>query len=327
MIWTVTGGLGFIGSHFLELLDRNGEQYHLIDKQTYASNPIESLRLRTECNLLSARYEDICDLVSLPKSDILVNFAAETHVDRSINESRSFLRSNVTGLHNIVDLARTIPRDIRPLIVQISTDEVFGDAVIAGRPGEIRKFGHGDRLSPRNPYAASKAAAEHVISSFHTTYDVDYVLIRMTNNYGIRQYPEKLIPSTINRIINGSPIIVHGMGKQLRDWLHVSDCVQAIYSFSTQAFREHELRNRSFHVAGHNPVSVNDVVGQIREIMAGLGFGSEVQYVADRYCQDEAYGLKSDWQLSPRDLRADLEAIVDWCVPRMRNQFALKDAA
>ena len=326
MIWTVTGGLGFIGSHFSELLSRKGEKFHLIDKQTYASNPVESLDVAPE-NVLSERYEDIQDLTSLPDCDVLVNFAAESHVDRSINESRSFFKSNVLGLHNIVDLMRAMPAERRPLLVHISTDEVFGDATSPDGSGAVREFERDSLLNPRNPYAASKAAAEHVVTSFNTTYDVDYVIVRMTNNYGVRQYPEKLIPGAIKKILNGTPISVHGQGSQKRDWLHVSDCVQAIYGFSTQAFDSRNLRNSAYHVAGQNLVSVNEVVEHIRSIMAERGYDSEVTYVADRYCQDEAYGLKNDWDHPERDIREDIREIIDWHLARIPATAGLATAA
>ncbi len=326
MIWTVTGGLGFIGSHFLELLDRKDEKFHLIDRQTYASNPIESLPLRPE-SVLSKRYEDIQDLTSLPECDILVNFAAESHVDRSINESRSFFKSNVLGVHNIIDLIRAMPAEQRPLLVQISTDEVFGDATSPDGSGSVREFERDSLLNPRNPYAASKAAAEHVVTSFHTTYDVDYVIVRMTNNYGVRQYPEKLIPGAIQKILNGVPITVHGQGSQKRDWLHVTDCVQAIYGFAEQAYGSRSLRNSAYHVAGENLVSVNEVVEHIRSIMSERGYESEVTFVADRYCQDEAYGLANDWRHPERDIRADIQEIVEWHLSRLPVTAGMPAAA
>ena len=143
--------------------------------------------------------KDINDLNHLPSCDILINFAAESHVDNSINDTSPFIKSNVLGVHNLLELVRGKPSYDKPLFIQISTDEVYGDSLDGF-------FKETDRLHPSNPYAASKASAEMMVLSYHRTYGLDYVITRSTNNYGERQYSEKLIPKTIECIVNNKKI-------------------------------------------------------------------------------------------------------------------------
>ena len=214
---TVTGGRGFIGSHFVESALERGWIVHDIDKMGYASN--QSLPWDGHPNY-SLTKKNIAELKHLPPCDLIVNFAAESHVDNSIKDSCSFIESSVMGVWNILEILRGKSYS-RPLFFHISTDEVYGDA--EGAP-----FKEEDRLRPSNPYSATKACAEMLILSYFRTYGIDYVMTRSSNNYGERQYPEKLIPKSIYCLENEKKIPVHGNGSPVRDWLYVKDNVDAI---------------------------------------------------------------------------------------------------
>lgn len=297
--WIVTGGLGFIGSHFIELLLDKGDSVICIDKRTYAANDPEIFVGHENYTNFKLWERDINEIEHLPEADYLVNFAAESHVDNSFISPRIFVRSNVNGVQNLLELVRAKPDYKRPLFIQISTDEVFGESF------EDSPASHKDRLEPRNPYSATKAAAEHLVTSYMETFNIASKIIRMTNNYGTRQFPEKLIPAVIKRIMEGKPIIVHGDGNQKREWLHVKDACQWIYNFSIND----ELT--TFHIGAgeHNLRSVNDVVFHIQEVMKRHGYNSTVKHVDDRYSQDKCYHLEPDNETKVRVFQEDIEEI------------------
>ncbi len=215
----VTGGLGFIGSNFVELALERGYKVVNIDKVTYAArNDLEFDK--------NPNYEFIqCDIANLPKLpdgiDCIVNFAAESHVENSINENKVFLQSNIRGVHNILELLRKTPSEKRPLLVHISTDEVYGDM-------EEGSFNEDDRLNPSNPYSATKAAADQLILGWARTYGIKYRIVRSSNNYGYGQHAEKLIPRTIKLLSKGQKMTVHGDGSYRREWTNVRDNCEAV---------------------------------------------------------------------------------------------------
>ena len=202
MKYLVTGGRGFIGSHFVELALLKGHSVIDIDKMSYASN--KELPWDSDQNYFFVQ-EDICKLKHLPSSDVIVNFAAESHVDNSIRDTGPFMDSNIRGVHNLLELVRGKPEYDRPLFFHISTDEVYGDRLEGS-------FVETDKLTPSNPYSASKAAAEMLVLAYHRTYGLDYIITRSANNYGERQYEEKLIPKCLTSLKNGKKIPVHGDG-------------------------------------------------------------------------------------------------------------------
>jgi len=229
----VTGGAGFIGSTFVRRrLSTNDDEIVVLDKLTYAgsranladleADPTLSRRLRfVEGDI--ADPEIVNDLVS--SSDAVINFAAESHVDRSIIDSSAFLRTGVLGLHTILEAARAAEgdgdgaRSIR--VVQVSTDEVYGPVIT----GDSREE---DRLDPRSPYSAAKAAGELLVKAYGATYGLDVVITRGANTYGPRQHPEKFIPLFITNAIDDQPLPLYGDGQQRRDWLHVDDHADAV---------------------------------------------------------------------------------------------------
>lgn len=232
----ITGCSGFIGSQVTLDFLRDGWRVLGIDKETYVSNDIFELiedceRERFEVGdfpwCLSQNFtywkKDICDLDRLPDCDVVLNIAAESHVGNSIHSDEQFLKSNIQGVSQLLNLIKNKPDNIRdkPFFFHVSTDEVLGDV-------EEGSLSEDAMLNPSNPYAASKASAELLIKSYHRTYGLDYLILRPTNNYGENQYPEKFIPLVIKLLQEEKKIRLHDMGEPVRNWLHAKDTSRAI---------------------------------------------------------------------------------------------------
>ncbi|MEK7503323.1 MAG: GDP-mannose 4,6-dehydratase [Patescibacteria group bacterium] len=274
----VTGGLGFIGSHFIELALEKGFDIVNIDKVTYASDPnINSAFKRKFPEKYVFIKKDINDLTELPDAKYLVHFAAESHVDNSIKDGGVFIKSNVLGTQNLLSIIAQ--KKDKPEFIHISTDEVFGDT-------EAGFFQESDNMRPSNPYAASKAAAEMVVLAYGRTYGIPYKITRTTNNYGSRQHPEKLIPRSIVSILKNEPIPIHGTGKQVRNWIHVKDNVRAIYDVMIKG-----KLGESYHIASEEELSVNQIAKTILDAFEKSWNAQTVQYVPDRSGQDIRYAL------------------------------------
>ena len=218
----ITGCLGFIGSYITRECLQKGWQVYGIDKCTYASNDnlIEEFCKYKNFILLK---EDICDLKFLPDCDYVINSAAETHVGNSIIDSSDFIKSNIDGVKNLLELIRHKPANVsqQPLLFHISTDEVYGDTA-------TDKHTENDLLNPSNPYSASKASADLLITAWARTYNIDYIILRPTNNYGIGQYPEKFIPLSVKLLMRNKKIRLHDAGFPIRNWLHAHDTALGI---------------------------------------------------------------------------------------------------
>ncbi|MEM3505694.1 MAG: dTDP-glucose 4,6-dehydratase [Archaeoglobaceae archaeon] len=218
----VTGGMGFIGSNFVRYMLQKYEDLEIVnlDALKYGSNPDNLRDLKDRYSFIKgdiADFELVSELVA--KSDVIVNFAAETHVDRSISNPEAFVHSNFIGVFTILEAIRKKNREAK--FIQISTDEVYGD-IMSG------SFKEDDRLKPSSPYSATKAAADLLVLSYIRTYGIDARITRCTNNYGPYQFPEKLIPKTIIRAFLGLKIPLYGTGKNVRDWIFVEDHCRAI---------------------------------------------------------------------------------------------------
>lgn len=226
----ITGGAGFMGSNFIHYIYKKYPNYIIynLDILTYAGN-LDNLRMVNLKDIEgSKRYffikGDICDpklvnrLFKKHKFDTVLNFAAESHVDRSITNDYHFFRTNLGGVHNLIALVRKhkIPR-----FIQISTDEIYGDVQNGFSPESAP-------IQPSNPYAASKAAADIVVQSYMRTHKLPLLIVRGSNNFGPYQYPEKLIPLTITNLLEDKPIPIHGDGRQVRRWIHVEDFCRAV---------------------------------------------------------------------------------------------------
>lgn len=215
----VTGGLGFIGSHFIQLLLDKGYHVINIDKRTYAARKDLSFEKYSNYELIE---EDICLLKHLPSNiSHIVSFAAESHVDNSILANTIFFESNTRGVYNILELIRSKDTSDRPTLIYISTDEVYGD-ILNGSSKET------DILNPSNPYSATKAAAEQLVNGWERTYGLKVRVCRSSNNYGFGQYPEKLIPKTVNLVSRDIKMTIHGTGLYQREWTYVGDNCEAI---------------------------------------------------------------------------------------------------
>jgi dTDP-glucose 4,6-dehydratase len=273
----VTGGRGFIGSHFVESALEKGWSVVDIDKMTYAAN--EKLPWDNHKNYTFLKA-DISEITHIPTCDILINFAAESHVDNSIKSSEAFVKSNILGTHNLLELVRGKPEYDRPLFFHISTDEVYGDRLEG-------KFTELDKLKPSNPYSATKAAAEMLVMSYHRTYGLNYIITRTSNNYGERQYQEKLIPKCIDSIKNNKQIPIHGDGSYIRDWTYVKDNVSAY-----MLLIEKGVKNDLYNIAAENYLTNLEVAKQVL-----TWFNKDescLKFVENRWGQDLRYAVDAE---------------------------------
>jgi dTDP-glucose 4,6-dehydratase len=278
----VTGGAGFIGSAFIRLILEEATSTEVInfDSLTYAGN-LENLR-----GIDDPRYTfikgDICDrdavLAAVPADcDAIFNFAAESHVDRSIHSADEFLRTNIIGTQVLIDAARA--RNVGRF-VQISTDEVMGS--LPEDSGEF--FTESSPLQPNSPYAASKAAAEFVVRAARETHSVDTVVTRCGNNYGPRQFPEKLIPLMIANAMNDDPVPVYGDGRNVRDWIFVDDHCRAIL----KAY-ESGRSGEAYNIGSRNERENIDVVRSVLDVMGKPH--TLISFVTDRLGHDRRYAI------------------------------------
>tara|TARA_R110000824_G_scaffold32871_2_gene105932 strand:- start:1201 stop:2136 length:936 start_codon:yes stop_codon:yes gene_type:complete len=273
----ITGCAGFIGSHTADLFVEMGHSVIGVDCLTYAGslcNVHRSVELFTTDICNTAEILEICHEFNI---DHIVNFAAESHVDNSILGHDSFIHSNVQGVKSLLEVCKS--KDI-PLI-HISTDEVYGP---------IRKgsFDENSKLNPQNHYSATKAAAEHLISAYHNTFDVQYLMVRMGNNYGPRQHKEKFIPTILNSLKDSQKIPLYGNGKNIRDWIYVKDSARAIYSLATRS-HPNQTYNLSFKDERENVEVVKVVLDELN-----LPFDDHVSFVEDRLGHDFRYSITND---------------------------------
>lgn len=235
----ITGCLGFIGSYVTRACLQKGWYVHGIDKITYAAN----IKLLDEFNKFDKfKFDqiDICNIDRIADCDYFINTAAESHVDNSIRKSDDFIKSNIDGVYNILELLKNYKlfNSKCPKFLHFSTDEVYGD-IDSGQHLET------DLLKPSNPYAATKAAADQLILAWSRTYGLPYIIVRPTNNYGAGQYVEKLIPKTCKFLTLGKKIPLHNNGTPIRTWLHAKDTAQAIIQIIN-----HDSTNEIFNISG-----------------------------------------------------------------------------
>lgn len=302
----VTGGAGFIGSNFVRWAHREHPDWHIttLDKLTYAGR-LENLTEVIDSPRHTFVRGDIADAaVSAPlvrDSELVVHFAAETHVDRSIQSAADFITTDVIGTFVLLEAARQAPRLRR--FVQISTDEVYG-SVPSGHSVET------DELKPRNPYSASKAGADRLAYSYWATYQVPVVITRASNNYGSHQFPEKVIPLFVTNAIDNIPLPLYGDGLNVRDWLHVDDHCRGI-----QAAIDHGTNGEVYNIGGGNEVRNVDLTHRILELTGRPS--TLIRPVADRPGHDRRYALDTSKLRSlgwaPQvDFVAGLAETVDW---------------
>jgi dTDP-glucose 4,6-dehydratase len=281
----VTGGLGFIGSHLVRRLLTSGNDYFVynVDNESYGSNHMNLQGFENHKSYSYQRVDinDISKMPDLPKPNIIINVASETHVDRSISNPRGFMHSNFNGTFELLEYARK--NDVLKY-VQVSTDEVYGEAPTN------HEFKESDPVNPGNPYSAAKAAADLLVKSYNRTYGLDVVITRCSNNFGPNQFPEKLIPKTIISTIIGSPIYVYGDGLQVRDWIFVENHVDALLS----AMREGR-RGEIYNVSTRNLMTNLDIISKVQTLIKNkTGREGQVVFVKDRPGHDRRYSINSD---------------------------------
>jgi dTDP-glucose 4,6-dehydratase len=315
----VIGGAGFVGNNCVRRWVSAGREVVVYDLFTYAGRPENLLDVRERITIIKG---DVADEAALDRAvadhrpDLVVNFAAESHVDRSINEPARFVRTNVLGVFALMEVARRrkVP------VVHISTDEVYGD--MYGLPSANEEA----PLRPSSPYSASKASGDLFILSYVRTYGVDAKIVRPSNMYGPYQHPEKLIPRTVARILLGRPAVIYGDGGDVRDYLYVEDFCEALDAIAEKG--QHVIYN----VPGGNPRTVREVVESVIKI---LGRG-EVRWGRARPGGDRAYAMegrhvaelgwrpKTPWEVG---LRRTVEWYVAnrWWWEPLVDDYVLKD--
>ena len=277
----VTGCLGFIGSYVTRACLERGWYVRGIDKLTYASDE-DLIKEFNKYDNFIFEQKDINDLNWLYDCDYIINTAAETHVDNSIIQSDDFLHSNVNGVHNLLELIRRRNQFKMPILLHFSTDEVYGD-IVNGAHKET------DVLKPSNPYSATKAAADQMILGWGRTYKVPYVIVRPTNNYGIGQYVEKLIPKACKFLKVGRKVPLHNNGTPVRMWLHAKDTAQAIIKII-----ESKTKNEIYNISGDFEQSNLDTVKKIFKSYSlpfGDDYGNHIDLSYDRLGQDVRYAI------------------------------------
>ena len=287
----VTGAAGFIGSNFVRMTARGELQeissVKVLDKLTYAGvksnlNSVENL---SQYGFVQG---DICDVVViselLKEVDAVVNFAAESHVDRSISGAADFVQTNIVGVQVMLDAIKASGREIR--FLQVSTDEVYGSI-------ESGSWTENWLLQPNSPYSASKASSELLARSYNITHGMDVVITRCSNNYGTHHFPEKLIPLFITNLIEGKKVPVYGTGENVRDWLHVDDHCRGIHSVLMNG-RSGEVYN----IGGGRELTNNQITSLILETMGADK--SSIEHVEDRKGHDFRYSV--DWTKINREL-------------------------
>jgi dTDP-glucose 4,6-dehydratase len=276
----VTGCLGFIGSHVTRACLNKGWYVQGVDKGTYAAN-YDNLEEFLSYDNFTWLKEDINDLKFLYECDYVINTAAETHVGNSIANSDDFVHSNINGVHNLLELIKNYRQESskKPTFLHFSTDEVYGD-VEEGTHTET------DLLKPSNPYSATKAAADMLILAWGRTYSLPYLIVRPTNNYGIGQYVEKLIPKACKYLNLGKKIPLHNNGTPIRNWLHAEDTARAIITII-----EARVENEIYNIAGGFEQSNADTVHKVIKEYGILDFYNMVDLTYSRAGQDVRYAL------------------------------------
>ena len=301
----VTGGAGFIGSNFVRMIakgDLKGiSSLRVLDKLTYAG-----VKSNLECAADLPHYDfiqgDICDAsvvtYLLEGVDAVVNFAAESHVDRSISGAAEFVQTNIVGVQVLLDAIKTSGKKIR--FLQVSTDEVYGSI-------DSGSWSEESPLKPNSPYSASKASGELLARSYNRTHGMDVVITRCSNNYGTHHFPEKLIPLFITNLLEGKKVPVYGNGNNVRDWLHVDDHCRGIYQVLKNG-KSGEIYN----IGGGRELTNLEITGLILEVIGADE--TSIEYVEDRKGHDLRYSI--DWKKINRELKYE---------PKVKFEDGLRD--
>lgn len=339
----VTGGAGFIGSALVRLIiNETNHEVLNIDKLTYAGH-LESL----EAVVNSARYQfeqvDICDAEEINriynefKPDVIMHLAAESHVDRSIDGSAEFIKTNVNGTHILLEEAKQYWQELEGerrknfRFLHVSTDEVYGEL------GETGFFTEETPYDPRSPYSSSKASSDHLVRAWHHTYGLPTMITNCSNNYGPYQFPEKLIPVVILKALQGKDIPVYGTGENVRDWLYVDDHARALLKVV-----EKGKPGETYNIGGHNEKQNIEVVHSICDTLnqlvpKGADYRDQISFVTDRPGHDFRYAIdaskiKKELSWAPEEtfetgIKRTIQWYLDnieWCEAVTENNYDLK---
>ena len=327
----VTGGLGFIGSNLIELLLNKNFYVINLDKVTYSSNFYNTREYKHNKN-----YKFIkCDINNKNKLQkifnkfkplCIFNLAAETHVDRSIDGPENFIKSNILGVFNLLEVFKKYSRkNSKSKLIHISTDEVYGD-ILSGRSDENYPY------KPSSPYAASKASSDHLVFSYVRTYKIRAIVTNCSNNYGPKQHPEKLIPKLIHNIINNKKLPIYGKGKNSREWIHVKDHCEALIKI----YEKGKIGN--FYNIGSNKNEINLKISKmlinIAKTKIKIGKNVKIVFVKDRPGHDVRYALNSNKLINelkwkPKtNFKDGLEKTFDWYLNNLNyySSINLKNA-
>ena len=285
----VTGGLGFIGSNLIDILIKKKFFVINLDKITYSSNFYNTKNFKNHKNYKFVKCDisnkKILNILNKYKPSCIFNLAAETHVDRSIDNPDNFIKSNIVGVYNLLECFKNFSKKNKSKLVHISTDEVFGD-VLNGRSSEIYQY------KPSSPYAASKAASDHLVSSYVRTYKINAVITNCSNNYGPNQHPEKLIPKLIYNILKNKTLPIYGKGLNSREWIYVKDHCEALI----KVYQKGKAGN-FYNIGSNKNLSNLEVTKKLLKIAKNkinIGKNVKINFVKDRPGHDVRYALNSN---------------------------------
>ena len=322
----VTGGSGFIGSNLVNFLIKKKYFVINLDKLTYSSNKIKNnLRNKKNYKLIKidlANKAKIIKIIKKFKPKAIFNLAAETHVDRSIDGPSKFIHTNIIGTFSLLESLRFLKKEnINPKLIHISTDEVYGDINEGKRSDENHKY------EPSSPYSASKASADHLVKSYVRTYKLKAVISNCCNNYGPYQFPEKLIPKVITNILNNKELPIYAKGRNSREWIHVIDHCQALFTLYLKG-----KNGESYNVGSGLNIRNLDLVKKILKIFKlmkiNIGKNTKIKFVKDRPGHDFRYALnnkkiykKLKWK-SKIQFEKGLQDTISWY---LNNKIYLKN--
>lgn len=347
--FVVTGGAGFIGSNFVRMLVDAGADVRVVDALTYAGNPANISDILPDDALIRA---DIADTAAMKRlvddfnPHYVINFAAESHVDRSVLDPAPFVAANIAGAQALMEVARRCMAENKASalrkFVQVSTDEVYGDLeadlaeprradaateAILGRPAMLygsEVFAETTPLAPSSPYSASKAAADMMAQAYHRTFGFPAVVTRCSNNYGPYQFPEKLIPLMVNNLLEHRPLPVYGRGLNVRDWIHVDDHCRGVLAAAIDG-SPGQVYNFGGYSERRNIDIVRSLIAAVRRLTGDTAVDeSLIRYVADRPGHDRRYAIdarKAMQELGWRpavDFESGLESTVRWYLDNRR---------
>jgi len=317
----VTGGLGFIGSNLINILNKKKYFIINIDKVTYASN---FKNISNNINNYKFYQRDINDqnfikiILNKYNPSLIFNVAAETHVDRSIDGPKQFIDSNIYGVFNLLEAVRKFKKKIK--LIHVSTDEVYGDII------KNRSSKESDPYNPSSPYSASKASSDLLIKSYVRTYKIPAIITNCCNNYGPNQYPEKLIPTIIYKIINKKPVPIYGNGKNIREWIHVEDHCNALIKISEKGLLG-ENYNIGSGIELNNIDIVKKIISSFKKIDINLANKDKFVFVKDRPGHDLRYSLNSSkikkhlkWKCK-YNFDEGIEKTIIWYVENFNKNF------